>query len=117
MRIVLLVILFLACSQSVQAQNKSFIFWSVILQGTTIYDVETSFAALKNCPNCEEGNPLAEFVVSRGKPLTYAIVTGINAGMMYFAWTKKDNKSWVIVPAVMSISHGVAGTINLRFIF
>lgn len=121
MRHLMLVILFFLVAQPVLAQTKvvdqKFVLTSAALVATTVYDNETSFHALKNCPACYEKNFLLKPFVNKGRVATYTLTMGINTGLIYISYRMKKagHPLWWIVPAQFSIVHGVAGSFNLRF--
>ncbi|MBI2981998.1 MAG: hypothetical protein HYY44_06890, partial [Deltaproteobacteria bacterium] len=112
--------LLLSMSSEIQAEKSArtpdTTFWIVSagLVMTTIYDLETTFWSLKNCDNCKEGNFLVAPLVNTGRPATYAVMMGVNAGLLYLSYRvkKQGSKLWWIGPAIGTAAHGVAGTLN-----
>ena len=85
----------------------------------TIFDVETTFAAIRN--GAHEANPIMRPFIKRGRGATYGMQMGINTiiiGSSYLM--KKDpkwNKVWWIIPSVAATGHGIAGGLNLRYVW
>jgi len=88
---------------------------AIFLSLATIYDVETTFHGINH--GAREGNPIMRPVIEAGKPTTYLVMGGVNAAVLYYAHhlKEKGHKGWYIAPAVAISTHGVAGTLNLRF--
>lgn len=100
--------------------DKKFIFTGAFLVGTTVFDVETTFAALNKCGNtCHEGNSLMYPLVQSGRPAVYAVNGAIDAGLIAWSYKlKKDgSKLWWFLPIVAGTAHGLAGGFNMRFVF
>lgn len=93
-------------------------FWTVntMLIGSTIYDVESTYYALDKCQTCREGNPFMRPFVKAGKPWFYAVQGSIDAGVIYTSYKmkKNDKKLWWLLPVVMTATHSIAGTSNIR---
>ena len=105
------------------AQQKKVIdkkFWAVGagLMLSTAYDIETTHRGLGNCLGCKEANPIAGLLISRNRPTAYVASAAINAGAMYIVYRlkKKNHKSWWISPVIVTTTHAIAGSSNLRFI-
>jgi hypothetical protein len=102
------------------AIDREFIFVSVQLVASTIFDVETTFRALER-PGTRELNPAMRPLVSRGRPATYIFGVGVDAGVIYLSYHMKRNphwrKLWWIIPVIVSGMHIAAGSNNLRFLF
>ncbi len=99
--------------------DKKFIFMSTFLIGTTIFDSESTFAALDKCNNtCKEGNTLMRPFINSGRPATYAVQGTIDTGLIVWSYKmKKDgNKLWWLLPVVSGAAHTVAGGFNMRFV-
>ena len=100
-------------------------FWGLFagLTAATIYDIETTYAGLSRCENCREGNSLMRHVVEAGRPASYGVAMGLNAGLMYYSYRlRKSNNSsvkklWWLFPTIVIGAHGVAGSFNLRYVF
>lgn len=101
-------------------------FWGLAagLTAATIYDIETTYAGLNRCETCREGNPLMRHVVEAGRPASYGVAMGLNAGLMYYSYRlRKSNNSsgkkrlWWLLPTIAIGAHGVAGSLNLRYVF
>ncbi len=100
--------------------DKKFIFTSIFLAGTTVFDTETTFAALDKCNHtCKEGNPLMRPFFNSGRPAVYAVQGAVDVGLIAWSYKlKKDgNKLWWFPPVVVGAVHGLAGGFNLRFVF
>ncbi|TSC91164.1 MAG: hypothetical protein G01um10142_103 [Parcubacteria group bacterium Gr01-1014_2] len=95
------------------------------LVASMVFDVETSFAGIKKHPeiNTREGNPVMKLFVNAGRPATYALLSGAEAGLVSISyWMKKSKKPairkiWWAVPVVGTTSHAIGGGVNLRFVF
>ncbi len=126
MRKSLLVLMIVFASSSAWAQappdktaDKKFIFASAFLVGATVFDAESTFAALNKCANCIEGNPIMRPLINSGRPATYAVEGAADVGLIAWSYKlKKDgNKLWWLPPVVVGAVHGLAGGFNLRFVF
>lgn len=70
-----------------------------LLQGTTIYDFETTFRTLRDCPTCKEGNPIMRPFIKAGRPATHAFGTAVNAlGILGARHLHRQGKKWWFVP-------------------
>ena len=87
-----------------------------LLQGSTIFDMETTFRTLERCPGCKEGNPILRPFVKSGRPGTYAFTTGMNMLSTYGALSARaQGKKWWYWPIVANVAvHVVAGVHNSR---
>lgn len=86
------------------------------LEGSTIFDLESTFRTLERCPNCREGNPLMRPFVKAGRPASYAFTTGVNL-LAFYTSTKlrKQGKKWWYVPTLAYTGlHLWAGIQNTR---
>jgi hypothetical protein len=114
--------LFMPCSQgrTEEVIDKNFLLVSAYLVGTSIFDVETTFSAIKN--GAQEGNPILKPFVKRGRAATYGVILASDAVILltsYYVKKSKDpvvQKRWWIIPTIVGTSHGIAGTLNLRFV-
>lgn len=116
----------LAQGQGTEKSDKvidtKFVFLTSSLVASTVFDVETTFAAIKN-PDVREGNPVMRPFVNAGRPATYAFLGGVDASIVYASyWMKKSTnpavqKIWWVMPIVATASHAFAGGFNLRFTF
>jgi hypothetical protein len=97
--------------------DKNFYIASAVLTASSVYDLETTFAALKN--GAREGNPIMRPIINAGRPVAYPVNMAINTGIMYlsYRYKKRGNYGWWLLPAVGTIGHTVAGSLNLRFVF
>ena len=99
--------------------DTRFLINSGILAGSSAFDVETTFAALKN-PHVREGNPIMKPLVELGRPATYSFVGAVDAGSIYFSYRMKKSTSpglrklWWIGPVSASAAHCFVGGLNLR---
>ena len=115
-----LVILWIFLFRSVnhcQTVDKKFILSSAMLVASSVYDNETTFHALGNCQGCKEGNPVLRPFVSRGRLVTYAFTSAVDTALIYWSYRLKQKGShlWWLLPAEISVGHGIAGTFNMRF--
>ncbi len=123
MKVITAIAVVLCSTVIVSAQDKTidkkFLLVNGFLIGSTIFDTETTFAALDNCPNCKEGNPMMRPFIKSGRAATYAFQGAIDAGIIYWSYRlkKEHRKIWWVLPVVMGVSHAVAGGFNLRFVF
>lgn len=124
MRTLFLALIIFFCSLPVSAQEKTvdkkFIFASSFLAGTTILDVESSFATFDNYGDRrKERNVLLRPLFKSGRPAVYAVEGTLDAG--FIAWSyklKKDGKKmWWVVPVAVGSVHAIAGGFNLQFVF
>jgi len=99
--------------------DTPFLVVSVFLVASTIYDIETTFAGIRN--GAHEANPIMRPFVKSGRPATYAFAFGMDAlaiGASYFikkSGNKDMQKTWWLIPSFMATSHVVCGTLNLRY--
>ena len=128
MKFFLLAVMAICFSASVSAQSpehkkvadKKFILTSVFLAGTTVFDMETSFAAIDKCGgSCKEGNPLLRPLFNSSRPAVYAVQGAVDVGIITWSYKlKKDgNKLWWFPPLVIGTAHAITGGFNLRFVF
>lgn len=68
--------------------DTNFVLVTSSLVTSMIFDVETTFVAIKN-PNVREGNPIMRPFVNAGKPATYAFLGGVDAGIVYASYRMK----------------------------
>mgnify|MGYP003661740712 CR=1 FL=1 len=97
-------------------------FWALggALVAATAFDVETTVAALDKCAGrCKEGNPFAKEIVANGRPAMYAVALTGDALIMVGAYKLKEAgySWWWALPTAGIVVHGLAGTMNLRFVF
>lgn len=87
-----------------------------LLQGSTIYDMETTFRTLDRCSRCKEGNPIMRPFIKAGRPATYAFTTGMNVLTTYVALNARaQGKKWWYWPIIANVAvHVVAGVHNSR---
>lgn len=87
----------------------------------TVFDVETTFSIVRN--GGHENNPVMKPFVKNGRVATYGYQMALNALIMYVAYEMKGskhrefNKTWWVLPSVVGTSHGVCGSLNLRYVF
>ena len=124
MRTLFLLVLFVFCASPVLAQqkvaDKKFIFTSSLLVGATVFNVESTFAALDKCNHtCEEGNLLMKPLFNLGRPAVYAVDGGVNAGIIYASYhmKKKGFKGWWLPQLAGGAVYAIAGGFNMRFTF
>ena len=109
----------IAKAEGKKVVDTNFILVSTYLVAATIFDVETTFSAIRN--GAHEANPIMKPFIKRGRGATYGMQMGINAiviGSSYLM--KKDpkwNKVWWVIPSVWATGHGVAGGLNLRYVW
>jgi hypothetical protein len=99
--------------------DSKFILVSSYLVAMTVFDVETTFAAVRN--GAHETNPVMKPFVKSGRPATYGISLGIDAAFLLLAYEMKKssnvtlNKTWWVLPSMAATGHGIAGGMNLRY--
>ena len=102
--------------------DTKFVLITSSLVVSTVFDVETTFAAIKN-PNVREDNPIMRPFVNAGRPATYAFLGGVDTGIVYVSYRMKKStnptvrKIWWVIPIVATAGHALAGGFNLRFTF
>jgi len=127
--VILLSLLALSLSASAQDAKENrrvidakFVAISTSMVAASIFDMETTFSAIKN-PGVHEGNPIMRPFVNAGRPATYAFIGGMDAGTLWLAYRAKKNpnpairKLWWLAPAIATATHAFAGGANLRFTF
>ncbi len=100
--------------------DKKFIFSNAFLVGTTVFDMESTFAALNKCGNtCREGNPLLRPLFNSGRPVVYVVEGAVDVGLITWSYKlkKAGNKLWWFPPVAVGSIHGLWGGVNLRFVF
>jgi hypothetical protein len=99
--------------------DTKFLLTAGVLAGSSAFDIETTFGALKHA-NAREGNPIMKPLVERGRPATYSFVGVMDAGSVYFSYRMKKSNSpglrklWWIGPVTASAAHCFVGGLNLR---
>lgn len=85
------------------------------LVASTIFDGETTFAAIHN--GAHEANGAVAPFVKMGRPAFYAMELGVDAGVLYFAYVAKrdGNKWWYVAPLILAVAHTAAGAWNLHY--
>lgn len=101
--------------------DSKFVLVASSLAVSTIWDVETTFMAIKTHGGVE-GNPLLKRFVRTGRPATYALLGAVDACIVYVAYRTKqgtttNRKYWWVVPTASTTGHAIAGGFNLRFFF
>ena len=98
--------------------DKKFVFSGLVLEAGSKYDVYTTLAVKKRCPNCIEKNIFARPFVEAGSAVLYVADTGGNAGLMALAYTMRGSRhkflrnTWWAVPVGGSIIHSICGMYN-----
>ena len=70
--------------------DTKFVIVASSLVASTIFDVEATFAAIKNpAISVREANPIMRPFVNAGRPATYAFLGGVNTGMVYVSYRMK----------------------------
>jgi hypothetical protein len=103
--------------------DKSFVVVGSALIGATVYDIESTFAALDKCPTnreCREANAVQRPFIARGRYTAYAANAVIDATLLSAAYGMKKSKRfakvWWMLPLGGIIGHAVGGTLNIRTI-
>lgn len=104
-------------AQEKKVADKKFMIVSVLLVGSTIYDVETTYFSIGK--GARELNPITKSLVYKGRPVLYAIQGLVDFGVIYASYEiKKSNtefrKYWYILPVSVTVAHLIAGSINIR---
>jgi hypothetical protein len=105
--------------------DKKFVAVTGALISATIVDIEGTFAvrnSLKNNPDYyfHERNPLLRPFVNAGRPATYAILGGMDAGVLALSYKMKKSANptirrlWLLPPVMLAIGHAFAGASNYR---
>ena len=122
-KVIVLAIFFLiigskAFAQAPEKKTLGKKFWVVngLFVSSGIYDVESTFYVRGKCPACGETNPFMRPFVEAGKPETYAIIAATDIAVVYSSYylKKHNSKLWFVFPVVLTASHVVAGTYNIR---
>ena len=111
---------------SVAAEDKKiidsqFLSASAYLIVTTVFDMETTFAAIHN--GAHEANPIMKPFVNSGRPATYGVELGLDALIIFMAYEMKKSKhkefnhTWFVLPMAVGTAHGIAGGLNMRYVF
>lgn len=90
----------------------------------TVADVESTFAGIEgdSLRHVHEGNLLITPFVRSGRPATYGLELGIT---LFVAWKSCDwrnssnawvSQNWYVIPAIMTVGHGLAFGLNMRFV-
>ena len=101
--------------------DTNFVLVSTYLVATTIFDIETTFSAIRN--GVHEANPIMRPFIKRGRGATYGMQMGINAIVIGTSYLMKKsdnpawNKKWWIIPSVWATGHGIAGGLNLKYVW
>ena len=106
--------------------DKKFATVAGMLIGSTIVDVEGTFAvknSLKNNPNFHfyEKNPMLRPFINAGRPAAYAVLGGMNTGIIALSYKMKKNANptmrrlWWLPLVGMTGGHIATGAANLRF--
>jgi len=119
---VLLAIALSACATTGEKKvtDGEFLAASGYLVAMTIFDVETTFAAIRN--GAHEANPVMKPFVNNGRVATYAFTLAIDGLILWAAHEMRTSenkgfmKTWWILPGIAGTAHGVAGGLNLRFV-
>jgi hypothetical protein len=86
-----------------------------LLVASSILDIESSYAAIRHCSNCTEGNKLLGWsLYSNGKPnrlKAYTFQSALNLGIYYLS-RRTERK----LPMLMMVAtHLAAGGLNMRY--
>jgi hypothetical protein len=86
----------------------------------TVFDVETTFAVIRN--GGHECNPVMK-PFTKNRAYMYGVQLGLDALVIYVAYEMKGSKypafgkTWWVVPSILGTAHGVAGGMNMRYVF
>jgi hypothetical protein len=114
MKKLLIVILLTACATDPGIRRQQ-----IALNVATVIDMESTFAGLRRCGDgCAEGNPLLAGPVDRGRLIAYGLQFALNALAIHMAERAKDRPRsfWKYLPFSLTVGHGVAAALNLRFL-
>lgn len=105
-------------AQQEKVVDKKFLAVGVGLMLSIAYDIETTHRGLSSCSGCREANPIAGLLISRNRPMAYAVGTAVNSVAIYITyWQKrKGHKTWWISPVAVTAAHTTLGTANMRFV-
>lgn len=108
-----------AFAQENKVFDTKFFLASAYLVDATIFDMESTYAGLKNCSDCFETNPILEPFINKGRPAAYLFQGAINGLVIYESYylKKRGSKFWWLGPVALGSIHAVAGGFNLRFVF
>jgi hypothetical protein len=91
------------------------------LTAATVFDVESTFAALDACRGtCTEGNVFGRGVVASGRGWTYGMQLTLAAGLTYTSWRMRRStqpmlrRAWWLPMALGGAMHLVGGLLNVR---
>jgi hypothetical protein len=102
-----------------KVMDKEFIAVSSYLILMTVFDVETTFAVVRN--GGHENNPVMKPFIKSGRLATYGVQLGVDALFIWLAYEMKGSKHkefrkiWWVAPVVLGTEHGVMGGLNLRY--
>jgi hypothetical protein len=112
MKKLLIVLMLTACATDPAIRRQQ-----IALNIATVIDMESTFAGLAKCGDgCREANPLLAGPIDRGRLLTYAVQLGLNALVIHMAERTKEKSFWRYLPWSLTAGHGVAATLNFRFL-
>lgn len=118
--LVLLTMLLPGARASEKTLDKEFIAVSSYLVLMTIFDVETTFTAIRN--GAHEANPCMK-PFAKNRAAMYGVQLGIDAIVIFAAYKMKGsehklfNRTWWIGPSVIGTSHAICGGLNLRYVW
>lgn len=103
--------------RTARTADKNFCFWTFYQIGMTVYDIETTFAAVKN--GGYEANPILRPFVESGRSPTYVFASATTAASIYASYKtkRKGYDKWWLIPLINGTIHAAAGTWNLQFVF
>ncbi len=124
--LMLLVLFVLSLATPVRADTELYVADGLMI-ASAVYDTETFLHARKH-PGIRvyEGNPVLKPFMERGRVPAYLAMAAVTAGEILITHKlhkefkhgshhKRFGQGWAIFPGVVITTHGVAGTLNLRF--
>jgi hypothetical protein len=100
--------------------DTKFIAVSSYLILTTVFDIETTFAVIRN--GGHEENPLMK-PFAKNRAYMYGVQLGIDALAIWLSYEMKGSKHkefrkiWWVAPMIVGTTHGVMGGLNCRYIW
>jgi len=100
--------------------DTKFIAVSSYLILTTVFDIETTFAVIRN--GGHEENPVMK-PFAKNRAYMYGVQFGIDALVIWLSYEMKGSKhkefsqTWWVAPMIVGTTHGVMGGLNCRYIW
>jgi len=98
--------------------DTEFVAVSSYLVLMTIFDVETTFSAIRN--GAQEANPMMK-PFAKNRAYMWGVQLGVDALVIYLAYKMKGDETWRpawwIAPSFIGTSHAICGGLNLRYVW